>query len=109
MKDLMEMVLANTPHSAKDVIIYGEWLQRLLQTQAFVIPQGMWKPLARFVKGSPANACSRQTSERDLEAIHKEAVVKRARKAFGKSLQYLPSRSGLMCEVNSDRGEKKSI
>ena len=76
------IVLANTPHSGKDVIIYGQWLQRLLQTQAFVIPQGMQRPLARFVKGSLANAYSRQISERDLEAIHKEAVVKRARKSL---------------------------
>lgn len=76
------LVLANTPHKAEDVIKYGQWFEGLLATQAFVIPEGMRQPLARFVKGSIANGYSRQIAERDLEAIHKEAVVKRARKTL---------------------------
>ena len=75
-------VLAQTPHSAQDVIKYGQWFQDLLAKQAFVIPKGMRKPLAQFVKGSIANGFSRQIAERDLESIHKEAVVKRARKSL---------------------------
>ena len=75
-------VLAVTPHSAKDVIKYGEWFQELLAKQAFVIPEGMRKPLAQFVKGSIANGYSRQIAKQDLEAIHKAAVVKRARKTL---------------------------
>ena len=34
------------------------------------------------MKGSIANGYSRQIAERDLEAIHQEAVVKRARKTL---------------------------
>ena len=75
-------VLAQTLHSAQDVIKFGQWFQDLLAKQAFVIPQGMRKPLAQFVKGSIANSFSRSIAERDLENIHKEAVVKRARKSL---------------------------
>ena len=75
-------VLAVTPHSAKDVIKYGEWFQELLAKQAFVISEGMRKPLTQFVKGSIANRYSRQIAKQDLEAIHKAAVVKRACKAL---------------------------
>lgn len=76
------IVLANTPHSAQDVIKFGQWFQGLLREQAFVIPEGMRRPLARFVKGFIANEFSRQIAERDLEVIHNEAVVKRARKTL---------------------------
>ena len=79
-------VLAVTPHSAQDVIKYGEWFQELLAKQAFVIPEGMRKPLARFVKGLIANSYSRQIAEQDLEAIHKAAVVKRAHKTLARTV-----------------------
>lgn len=75
-------VLAVTPHSAQDVIKFGQWFESLLHEQAFVIPEGMRQPLARFVKGSIANGYSRQIAERDLEVIRKEAIVKRARKTL---------------------------
>lgn len=75
-------VLAVTPHSAQDVIKFGQWFESLLHEQGFVIPEGMRQPLARFVKGSIANGYSRQIAERDLEVIHKEAIVKRARKTL---------------------------
>ena len=76
------LVLVNTPHKAKDVIKFGQWFQDLLATQAFIIPEGMRRPLAQFVKGFIANGYSRQIVERDLEIIHKEAVVKRACKTL---------------------------
>ena len=39
-----------------------------------MIPQGMRKPLALFVKSFIANGFSRSIAERDFENIHKEAV-----------------------------------
>ena len=76
------LVLVNTPHKAKDVIEFGRWFQDLLATQAFIIPEGMRRLLAQFVKRSIANGFLRQIAKQDLEIIHKEAVVKRARKTL---------------------------
>ena len=62
------------------MIRHDEWCQDLFATQAFVILKGMQKLLAQSVKGFIADIYSRRTVERDLEAIHEEAVVKRTRR-----------------------------
>lgn len=75
-------LLVNTPHTAQDVIKFGQYFESLLKTQGFIIPPLFREPLAKFAKGSIANGFSRQIAERDLEALHNEALVKRARKTL---------------------------
>ena len=76
------VLLMNTPHSAQDVIQFGQYFESLLETQAVTIPPLFRRPLAKFAKGSIANGYSRQIAERDLEAIHNDALAKRARKTL---------------------------
>ena len=81
-ENTIPLVLHQTPHTAENVIKYGQWFTGLLDTQSFVIPKLIQKNLRQFVKGSIANGYSRYIAERDFEAIHKEAVTKRARKTL---------------------------
>ena len=76
----------NIPHSARDVIEFGEHFQRLLVTSEYAISKVLRRPLNKFIKGVIVNGFSRQIAERDLERIHKEALIKRARKTLAETV-----------------------
>ena len=76
------VLLTNTPHTAQDLIKFGQYFERLLDEQRYIIPLMFRRPLAKFTKGSIANGFSRHIAERDLEMLHNEALTKRARKTI---------------------------
>ena len=78
--------MINIPHFAQDIIQFSQYFESLLETQAFTIPSLFRRSLAKFAKGSIVNEYSRQIAERDLEAIHNDVLVKRARKILAETI-----------------------
>ena len=68
----------HTPRMAREIVLSGRVIRQFIESRD--IDDYTKRQLRRFIKGSISNGDSRTLSERDLAAVHKEAVSKAARK-----------------------------
>ena len=78
----MSPILAQTPHTTKELIEQGEKLHKTIN-ELQLDNKNLESQMNRFIKGSIASAYGVELSERDLLAIRKEINAKAARKKLG--------------------------